>query len=254
MPASRGDAAAMDQAGAMDLLIRKFEARDRLTQAEKQALQACPVRIGSSSAGHDIVSAMREVTESCLVLDGFAARYNLLSGGERQITAIHVPGDFVDLHSLLLEPVDHSVVALTPCKCAYFPHSCLRKITEEWPHLTRMLWLSTLIDSAIHRQWLVAMGRRSSAGHLAHLICELFLRLEVVGLTSGKSFRFPVTQNDIADAMGLSVVHLNRVLRELRLLKLVTWQGGIVRIDNWEGLKEKAEFDPAFLNLTPRPR
>lgn len=117
-----------------------------------------------------------------------------------------------------------------------------------------MLWLNTLIDSATHRQWLVAMGRRSSEDHLAHLFCELYLRLETVGLASEHKFRLPITQADVGDAMGISVVHVNRVLRDLREAGLVTWQQGVVTIMDWDGLRRTAEFDPTYLNLVARPR
>ena len=120
-----------------------------------------------------------------------AARYKVMEDGGRQFTSFQVPGDFVDLHAFLLKTINHGIMALSPCRAMFADHNRLRAITEQAPHLTRHLWLDTLVDGAIHREWIVGMGRRSKAAHLAHLICELFLRLQVVKHTDGMSFDFP---------------------------------------------------------------
>ena len=130
--------------------------------------------------------------------------------------AIHVVGDFVDLHSFVLKTMDHSVGALTRCRVALVPHEFLQGVTERLPHLTRLLWLDTLVDAATHREWIVGMGRRSALEQLAHLICELYVRLEVLGQVDGATFDLPLTQTDLGDALGLSLVHINRTVRELR--------------------------------------
>ena len=236
------------------LLIRKLAVFDHLPDAELQALATAPIRTALVRADQDLVEQSDPDTECCLLLDGFGARYNVLAGGQRQITAFHLGGDFVNLDSLLLDPVDHSVLALTNCLCGFVRHSYLREISERHPHLGRLLWLNTLVDSATHRQWLVAMGRRSSRDHLAHLLCEFYLRLEAVGLASDHKFILPITQADVGDAMGISFVHVNRVLRELRDADLVTWQQGVVTITDWQGLLTISEFDASYLNLETRPR
>jgi CRP-like cAMP-binding protein len=191
-------------------------------------------------------------TESTLMIEGFCGRYSTFADGRRQFTALHIAGDFVDLHSFLLKPMDHGVVALSPCRIVTFPHAALREITEQFPHLTRVLWFSTLIDAAIHRAWLVSMGRRAALAHMAHLLCELLLRLHVVGLAEGRSFNFPLTQQELADILGLSMVHVNRVIQDLRAKKLVAWRSGRVSILDWEGLVALAEFDPTYLHLEPQ--
>jgi CRP-like cAMP-binding protein len=164
-----------------------------------------------------------------------------------------VLGDFVDLHSFLLGKMDHGVVALTPCRVGVVPHEELRAITERYPHLTRLLWLSTLIDGAIHREWLVAMGRRSALGHTAHLICELFLRLQAVGQVDGTTMQLPITQAELGDTLGISTVHVNRVVQELRNQGLITWRGEKLTIDDWDALRNAAEFDPTYLHLNAKP-
>jgi CRP-like cAMP-binding protein len=169
--------------------------------------------------------------------------------GGRQITAFHIAGDFVDLHSFLLKPMDHGITAMTELKVMTFPHDRLEKITEKHAHLTRLLWLNTLLDGAIHRQWLVVMGRTTGASHLAHFFCEHFLRAKAAGLTDGMTYPLPIAQTDLADALGLSAVHTNRVLGELRPNQLIAWDKKTVRIIDWNRLQEFAMFDPTYLHL-----
>ncbi|BCG83744.1 hypothetical protein MesoLj113b_72860 (plasmid) [Mesorhizobium sp. 113-3-3] len=140
------------------------------------------------SVGQDLVSEGSRPIYSTLLVEGLAARYKVLENGGRQFTSLQVPGDFVDLHAFLLKTMDHGIVALSLCRVMFADHTKLRVITEKAPHLGRLLWLDTLVDAAIHREWIVAMGRRSKVSHLAHLICELFIRLQVVGHTNGTSF------------------------------------------------------------------
>ncbi len=188
------------------------------------------------------------------MLSGLSARYNLISDGRRQISVIHIPGDFVDLHSLLIEPMDHCVVALTPCRIATVAHQTLRDLTGAEPHLMRLLWLLTVIDAAIFRQRLVAAARLPAEAQLARFFCEMHERLSIVGLTNDFGFDLPLTQTDLSDAMGLSLVHVNRCLQKMRSEGLFRWQGGRVTILDWARLTDLAEFDPTYLNLERIPR
>ena len=236
-------------------LIRKLEQSDVLSDEEKAVLERSFTRIRDFKADEDIVREGDRPTESCIVVDGFAARYKLLPSGRRQISAIHIAGDFVDLHSFLLKTMDHGVVTLSPSRVAFVPHAVLNTMSEKHPHLTRLLWLSTLIDAAIHRQWLTTMGRSSAVAQMAHLLCELHVRLSAVGLTNGMSFHFPITQEELGDALGLSTVHVNRVLTELKSGRLVQWAGGgAVTILDWDRLRDIAEFSPTYLSLQNEPR
>lgn len=189
-----------------------------------------------------------------MILEGFAARYKVLENGGRQFTSLQVPGDFVDLHAFLLKTMDHGIVALSPCRVICAEHSRLRAITEEAPHLTRLLWLDTLVDGAIHREWIVAMGRRSKTSHLAHLVCELFVRLQVVNRTNGMNFHLPLSQVELADVLGLSVVHMNRVIGALRRSNVIGWANYKVTILDWDRLQQVAEFDPTYLSMKQEPR
>ncbi len=217
-------------------------------------LEGAVVRSRLVNKGEDILREGDRPAESALLLEGFAARYNLLRNGKRQITALHVPGDFVDLHSFLVKEMDHAVLAITPCTIGFVPHETLREISEDHPHLTRLLGVNIAVDAAVHRRWIVSMGRRSALEHAAHLLCELFLRLRAVGLTEDDSFKLPLTQVELGDTLGLSTVHVNRVVQELRAEGLITWRGATLVIDDWKRLQELAEFDPTYLSLKVEPR
>jgi CRP-like cAMP-binding protein len=234
--------------------IGKLEARDHVSAEEKEAIAGLFERTGSAPRGQDLVREGDRPEHSTLLLEGFAARYKILSNGKRQITAIHVPGDFVDLHSAVLKTMDHSIAALTPCRLAFAPHERIREVSATYPHLIRLLWLNTVLDSAIHRQWLVTMGRQPARAAAAHLFLELFERLRLVGETDGNSYRFPVTQVELGDVLGLSAVHVNRTIQELRSEGLITWRNDVLAIENMDGLRAAGEFDPAYLNLVHEPR
>lgn len=235
-------------------LFKRLHSLDVLSAEEEQAILDAAEGSTRFSASDDIVKEGDRPTRSALLSRGFAARYRLVEGGKRQITAIHVAGDFVDLHGFLLKEMDHSVAALGPCEIVAVPHRNLKRITERFPHLTRLLWLLTLIDGSIHREWLVGMGRLPAPAQAAHLICEIDLRLALVGLSRDHAFRFPATQTDLADTLGLSVVHVNRILQELRAEGLLRWQQQAVDILDFPRLAELAEFDARYLHLNSDPR
>jgi len=234
-------------------LVEKLALRDRLSAVEVEALDDLLGPPRFIEAGADIVREHAHPQHSTLLISGFSARYITVADGGRQITEINVAGDFVDLHSLLMKQMDHGVVALTACTVVQAPHTKLIQLTERHPHLTRLLWLDTIIDAAIHRQWLAAMGRRSGLGHLAHLVCELYLRLQAAGQTGEMSFDLPLTQSMLGDALGLSTVHVSRLITELRGEGVVQWSGGRVQILDWHRLAEIAEFDPTYLRLHSEP-
>ena len=238
----------------IDRLILRLERRDQLSAEERRVLEGAFVRIDAYRAHEDIVLEGVKQTESRLLIDGVACRYKALSDGRRQIMALHIAGDFVDLHSFTLKKLDHHIGSVTPTRFAVVPHDTLCTITETQPHLTRMLWLSTMLDAAIHREWMVSAGRRSALGQVAHLLCEMFVRSQVVALADGDRYPLPLTQEDMADACGLTPVHVNRTLQELRGTGAVEWQRGTVVVNDWPALQRIAEFDPAYLILDRLPR
>lgn len=244
----------MADASTLATFLRKLEARDVLSETEKQSLIVCASEEVRFAPGDDLVREGDRPDTSMLVLEGFSSRYRDAPDGSRQITAIHVPGDFVDLHSLLLREMDHSVGALSACRVMRFPHTRLRALTETHPHLTRLLWLMTLIDASIHREWLSAAAR-TAPEQIAHLICELYVRLDITGLISAdQSFTLPLTQMQLGEALGLSAVHVNRSLQQLRSEGLFSWQNQTVRILDWGGLQHRASFDARYLHLVREQR
>lgn len=239
----------------VDDWIRNIRRRDStLTDEEETALRGALTEVVEPPADHDVVREHDRQTKSHLLLEGWAGRYVTLADGRRQIVALHMPGDFVDLHSFPLQIMDHSVTTFTPCRIALAPHDRLRAVTARHPHLARLLWLSTLIDAAILRQWLVGSGKRSTLEQTAHLFCELFVRLQLTGRTDGQAFLFPLSQAELADCLGVSAVHANRVLQELRASAVLAWRGRHVEILDWGRLQTLAEFDPVYLNLVDSPR
>ncbi|OAN67153.1 Crp/Fnr family transcriptional regulator [Sphingomonas sp. TDK1] len=233
--------------------LRKLRLRDTIDAAEEAALRGTIVDTVVHPAGRTIVRAGEELNYSTLLLDGLIGRYKDLKNGQRQITHVHVAGDFADLHGFTLKRLDHALLALTPCTIARASHTRLREITETLPHLTRMMWYSTNVDAAIHREWEVSLGRRSAIQRAAHLFCELHVRLGIVGLSDENGYGLAISQAELAECLGLTPVHVNRVLRELRERHLVEFRNGRVSFEDLPALRRLAEFDPGYLYLTPQP-
>ena len=238
----------------IELHLMKLRARDEISAEEEAALRAAiegPQEIASDTT---YIRAGVELSVSTVLLEGLMCRYKDLRNGERQITELHVAGDFADLHSFTLKRLDHNIMTLTPCRVATLPHERLREITEQHPHLTRVYWFGTNLDGAIHREWEVSLGRRTAISKVAHLFCELHVRLGIVGLTDGLSYELALTQMDLAECLGLTSVHINRTLKELREGGLVEFRDRTVAIQDLDGLQRVAEFDPSYLYLEKRPR
>ena len=229
-------------------LVRKLQSITSLSAEEEQALLDLPMTVRRYSRGEDIIREGDISSECCLVLEGFAFRYKLLPDGRRQIMAFQTPGDMPDLQSLHVPVMDHSVGAMMWTEAAFIPHRNLRELTERFPGLLHAFWRDTLIDAGIFREWMIGVGRRSARERIAHLICEMLLRFGAVGLAPEQTFRIPATQADIADALGLSNVHVNRVLQDLRRDGLITWTNTLVTVLKWEELQAQALFDATYLH------
>jgi CRP-like cAMP-binding protein len=236
------------------LLARKLRVRDTISAEEERVLRDAVSEVREVRAGKVLVRQGAPVDESMLLIEGIGCRYKDLSTGERQIQELHVPGDFTDLHGFLLKRLDHNIATVSRSLIALMPHDNLRRITEDYPHLSRMLWFSTMLDASVQRETILSVGRRTALARIAHLICELCIRLQVVGLSDGGRFALPITQVDLADATGLTSVHVNRMLKQLRDQEMLTFRNGAVDIHDWERLARVAEFDPAYLHLDFQPR
>lgn len=237
-----------------DTLMMKLRKRDDVSVAEEAALLAIMQPPQPYPARKVVIDEGVPLDRSALLVDGILARFKDMRDGQQQISELHVAGDFADLHSFTLKRLDHGIMALTECRISWVQHDALAKVVEDFPHLGRMLWFSTNLDASIHRAWTVSLGRRDAAARLAHLLCELQVRLEVVGLADPGGYDLSLTQNDLANCLGLTAVHVNRILRQLRERGLVTFRGGHVTVTDAVGLRHLAEFSDDYLFLEKRAR
>lgn len=228
-------------------LFLKGRGRDAMTPDDMAVLEDSISDVIAMPARKIVIRRDERVRYSSLLLEGVMCRYMDDRQGNRQIVAFHVPGDFVDLHAFPMRYLDHDVATLTPVKVATVGHDRLETIVQHRPRLTRLLWFSTLLDAAMHREWVFRLGRLEADGRVAHLFCELHERLAMVDLVRGGAFRFPVTQIDLAEAAGITPVHLNRVLRSLRERGLMTFRSGDVHILDPKALRALADFDSGYL-------
>ncbi|MEP9403386.1 Crp/Fnr family transcriptional regulator [Sphingomonas sp. VNH70] len=234
--------------------LAKLRARDTISAEEEAVIRASLGEVRTVPAGTTCIRAGERLHHSTLLLDGYMCRYKDLPGGERQITEIHTSGDFLDLHSFSLKMLDHNILALTTSRVVLVAHARLTEITERHPHLARVYWFLTTLDAAIHREWVLSLGRRSAIERIAHLICELRVRLGLVGMADDTGFELPLTQADLSDCTGLTPVHVNRTLRELRERGLMEFRSKRVTILDPAGLQALAEFDDSYLYLRREDR
>ena len=189
-------------------------------------------------------------TECSLMLKGFAFRQKLLRDGSRQIISIHIPTEFVDLQNGLLETADHNVQSLDGSESAIIPRAALLDVADARPAIRLAMWIDTLLDASIFREWVVNVGRRESRARIAHLLCELVVRLRNIGAGPDGIFDFPLTQEQIADSTGLTAVHTNRTLQSLRKDGLIQLSARSLTVLDWKRLREVADFDELYLHQT----
>lgn len=229
-------------------LVSKLSAPADLSEEDEEAVRALCRNVRDVAARRDIISQGDKPDHVHVMMEGWAARYEVVEDGSRQITALLVPGDFCDLQVAILGEMDHGILALTPVKVAYVPHEAMEKLPTERPQVGRALWWSTLVDEAVLRSWIVNIGRRDAAERIAHLFCELHARLKLVGLVEDGQFDLPLTQEILADALGLTPVHVNRMLQRLRSEDLILLKGRELTIVDLQGLRKRAGFDPRYLH------
>lgn len=233
----------------LDPFIQKIETRDRLTDEERDALRMLPQKAMRTSARTQIVSEGEHPTHACMVLEGMVFRSKVAATGRRQIVSFHVPGDMVDLHTILFKVADHTIETVRSAAIVLVPHDAILKAAEDHPALGRAFWYDTLLDASIQREAMLNIGRRDARSRTAHLMCELAVRLKRVGLVNGNSFDLPLTQADLADALGVTPIHTNRVLARFRAQGLIETNGRSITIPNWKALAEIGEFDATYLHL-----
>jgi CRP-like cAMP-binding protein len=212
-------------------MIRKIESVFTLTDDERQALENLPMQLAVIKDDQDIVREGDRPSRSCLILSGFTATYKISGDGKRQIMNFSIAGDIPDLQSLHLKVLDCSIGTLSTCRVGFITHEALRDLCERCPRITAAFWRETLIEAAIH------------------LFCELLVRLRAVGLAKDDACDLPITQGELADAFGISTVHVNRVLQQMRADGLIVTKGTRLTIPDWDRLKEVGEFTPGYLHL-----
>jgi CRP-like cAMP-binding protein len=191
-----------------------------------------------------IVRERERATHSCVMLSGFSIRSKLAATGARQIVAIHMKGEAVDLQNSLLEVADHSVQMLTPGKVAMIPRKEIMRLTMERPAVAHAMWINTLVDGSMFREWIMNVGRRDARTRIAHLLCEFALRLKLAGLGRDNDYELPMTQEQLADTTGLTAVHVNRTLRGLEAERLISRSNPrAIHIGDWRKLADAGDFD-----------
>lgn len=228
-------------------LIARLQSVVDLSHQDQVRLSSMPYRIKTLSNGDLLLREGDRPTHSTVVISGFLSRQRVISA-RNQISSFYIPGDMPDLHSLHLPVMDHELCSVGNSTVASVPHAYLRDVMNESPMLTLAFWRETLIHAAIYRDWVENLGARQALGRIAHLLCELASRLELVGLLDGGSFYLPFTQQNVADACGLSVVHVNRTLQELRQERLIEWEHRSVRLVDRTALEQVAEFSSHYLH------
>lgn len=230
-------------------LLRKLRAFAALPAASEEAVcKLAGQRVRTLSAGDDIISEGDDPKTIHLMLEGWACRYKTLEDGRRQILGFFIPGDLADLHVYILSEMDHSIGALTPIRYATIAPGEFERVCDKHPGLLRALWWEALVSASIQREWLVTAGQRNALEAVAHICCELFVRLRVVGLCDGDECLFPITQSDIGDALGLTQPHVSRTLAELSRLGLMKLKRQRLIVDDLAGLQRLAIFNPNYLH------
>jgi CRP-like cAMP-binding protein len=233
--------------------LDRLTRRSVLTQEEQQAILALPTQAAQVRANRDFVALGERTDHSCLITDGLVGRFDQNAEGARQITALHVPGDMVDLHSVVLPQATSALQALSVATILRIPHSAIRLTTRKYPALAEALWRDCMVDVAITSQWVVNVGRRNARSRIAHLLCEMATRLQADSRIGRMSFSFEVTQAQLADATGLTSVHVNRVLKTLREERIADVGRNEVVIWDWDELVAVGEFDPNYLQAEIKP-
>lgn len=236
--------------------LRKIEsiALFELSDAERAALRGLPMQIAQFEPYQDIVREGDRPSRSFAVLDGIACTYKSTHAGKRQVLSYHVAGDVPDFQSLFLEVLDISIATVNACRIGFVQHEAARGLLRAHPRLNAVFWRATLIDAAIVREWMLNTGRREAYARMAHLFCELVTRLAAVDLAPDLSCDLPMTQPELADALGITPVHVNRTMRELKASGLISLRSRRLTVHDWAGLTAAAGFDPTYLHLRQHDR
>lgn len=232
------------------LFVSKLVRHSALSVEEKQALLALPAHPVQVSYNSDFVRLGERVEYACLVVDGLVGRFGQNRDGSRQITALHIPGDMPDLHSMISPIASSALQALTVTTIMKVPHSALRGLVREHPNVAEAFWRECVADAAVLSEWVVNVGRRDARTRIAHFLCELACRYEATGTNVGFEFDLPVTQDQLADITALTPVHVNRMLKVLQEQNIAMVRNRRVTVLDWQKLVATGEFNSDYLQIT----
>ena len=249
LPATGHDEPSAARSPSLNPLTRKLSHFAPLSVSDQQVLDALAARDRHYPADVDIVAEGTTPLSVFLVKEGMAVRYRALPDGRRQIMTFLIPGDLCDVHVFVLKARDHSISTITPVRIAPISRESMMNVFAHRPRISAALWWSALQEEAMLRERIVSLGRRDARGRIAYLLCELLWRHAAVGLTDGETFRLPLTQTELGDALGLTPVHVNRVLKEFRARRLIAMERRMVDLLDVAGLQDIAAFSEAYLNL-----
>lgn len=238
---------------ALEKFLARLLRRSTLGAEEQQAILSLSHRTVQVQPRADIVSPGETVGHACLVAKGLVARFDQMRDGKRQIAAFHIPGDMCDLHSVVAPTAAWGMAALTAGTVLFIPHTELRKLATTYPHIAMAFWRDGTVDSSVLAKWVGNLGRQDARARLAHLLCEMGTRFELAGLGSRSCFVLDATQEQLADALGLTAVHVNRTMQGLRRDGLVTTRSHTVEVSDWSRLVQAADFDPVYLLIDSPP-
>lgn len=232
-------------------LVRRLRISSGISDDDVKEIESLPISVRQFPAETPVVRDGERATDCCLIVDGFSVRSKTIPSGKRQILSIHIPGEIPDLMSLFLHVMDHDLTTLTPSTLGFISHEALRALHRRRPSVAEIFWRDTLIDSAMFREWIVNVGQRSAPARLAHVLIELRERLRVIGRVDGDSFEMPLTQEQIGEALGITAVHANRVIKQLRQEGIVEFHRGRVTVLDERKYLELADFDDRYLHQSP---
>jgi CRP-like cAMP-binding protein len=236
----------------LDYLLRNLELRSKLSDEDREAILALPYTLRTLEPSTYTVREADPPTTCCVLVSGFAYRQKLAGDGSRQIVSLHIPGDALDFQNLFLDVADHSVQMLTRAEVAMINRTDLQELARTRPGIAHAILVKILVEASIFREWVLNVGRREARIRMAHLLCEFAVRLEAEGLAEEYRYELPMTQEQLADALGLTPVHVNRTLKALEADGLITRNKRMVSFPDWRRMREAGDFNQRYLHLEPQ--
>ena len=236
----------------LELLVRNLELRSPLPAEDREAVLALPRQIRHLEAGTYLTREAEPPSQCAVLVSGFAYRQKVTGEGSRQIVALQIPGDALDLQNLFLDVSDHSLQMLTRGDVAFIARKDLQDLARSRPAIAHAIVVKMLVEASIFREWVLNVGRRDAATRIAHLLCELGVRLDAEGLADDYGYALPMTQEQLADAVGLTPVHVNRTLKALELDGLIKRTKRSISFPDWKKLRDAGDFNQRYLHLEPQ--